>query len=80
MSKSAAGEAGLSLINELHRLEMRAEQLQIHLSSLQPYSADARASAAELATMQRQITRIKAKCRVVEPALLLSRSNPRCLH
>ena len=80
MSKSAAGEAGLSLINELHRLEMRAEQLQIHLSSLQTYSADARASAAELTTMQCQITRIKAKCRVVEPALLLSRSNPKCLH
>jgi hypothetical protein len=79
MSKSAAGETGFSLINELHRLEMRAEQLQIHLSSLQPHSADARASA-ELAMMKRQITRIKAKCLVVEPALMLSRSNPRCLH
>ena len=80
MSKSAAGKAGLSLINELHRLEMRAEQLQIHLSSLQTYSADARASAAELAPMQRQITRIKARSSVVEPAFMLSRSNPRCLH
>jgi hypothetical protein len=80
MSKSAAGETGLSLLNELHRLEMRAEQLQIHLSSLQTYSADARASAAELATMRRQIGRIKAKCRVVEPALILSRSNPRYSH
>ena len=80
MSKPAGGETGLWLINELHRLEMRAEQLQIHLSSLRAYSADARASAAELATMQRQITRIKARCSVVEPALMLSRSNPRCLH
>jgi hypothetical protein len=80
MSKSAAGKTGLRLINELHRLEMRAEQLQIHLSSSQPQSADARASAAELATVRRQITRIKAKCREVEPALMLSRSNPRCLH
>ena len=80
MSKLPVGETGLSLINELHRLELRVEQLQIHLSSLQPYSADARASAAELAMMKRQITRIKARCRIVEPALLLSRSNPRCLH
>ena len=68
------------LLNELHRLEMRAEQLQIHLSSLQPHSTDARASAAELAKMKRQIGMIKERCRIVEPALILSRSNPRCLH
>lgn len=80
MPKSATGDQGLWLINELHRLEMRAEQLQIHLSSLQTHSADARASAAELATVQCQITRIKAKCCLVEPALMISRSNPRCLH
>jgi len=80
MPKSLVVEPGLSLINELHQLEMRSEQLQIHLSSLQPHSADARASAAELAAMQPQIARIKAKCRVVEPALMLSRINPKCLH
>ena len=80
MSKSAASKAGLSLINELHRLEMLSEQLQNHLSSVPAHSAEARAYAAELAMMQRKITRIKAKCRVVEPALMLSRSNPKCLH
>ena len=80
MSKPPVDETGLSLINELHRLEMRSEQLQIHLSSLQAYSADARSSAAELAMIKRQITRIKARCRIIEPALILSRSNPRCLH
>jgi hypothetical protein len=80
MSKLPAGETGLSLIDELHRLELRVEQFQIHLSSLQAYSVDARASAAELAMMKRQITMLKARCRVIEPALLLSRSNPGCLH
>jgi hypothetical protein len=80
MSKPAVGETGLSLINELHRLELRCEQLQIHLASLQAYSADARACAAELAMMQRQITRIKARCDIVEPEFIFSRSNPRCLH
>ena len=80
MSKLQVGETGLSLINELHRLELRVEQLQIHLSSLQPYSVDARASAAELAMMKRQITRIRARCRIVEPALLLGRDNRQHLH
>ena len=80
MSKLPVGETGLSLINELHRLELRVEQLQIHLSSLQPYSVDARASAAELAMTKRQIARIKARRRIVEPALVLSRTNARCLH
>jgi hypothetical protein len=78
MSKSPVGEAGLALINELHRLELRSEQ--IHLSSLRSYSAEARTYGAKLAMMQRQITRIKERCRIVEPALILSRSNPRWLH
>ena len=80
MSKSPVGELGLALVNELHRLELRSEQLRIHLSSLQAYSAEARTYGAELAMMQRQITRIKARCRIVEPSLILSRDNRQHLH
>jgi hypothetical protein len=80
MAKSPAGETGLDLVNQIHRLELRSEQHRIHLQSLQTHSAEARACAAELASMQRQIALIKAKCGLVEPALLFSRTNPRRLH
>jgi hypothetical protein len=80
MSKPAAGEMGLALINELHRLELRSEQLRIHLRSLLRCSAEARAVTAELGALERQLKVIRAQCRVIEPALLLSRSNPKCLH
>jgi hypothetical protein len=82
MSKSSASETetGLLLINELHRLELRSEQVRIHLSSLQTRSAEARSYAAELATMQQEINRIKGRCREIEPALVFSRINPKCLN
>lgn len=80
MSKSAADEKGLALINELHRLELRSEQLEIHLSSLQPCSAEVRTYSAELVKMQRKMTRIKARCLNIEPALILSRDHRERLH
>src|SRR6185295_4881867 len=80
MSKLPIGETGLSLVNELHRLELRVEQLQIHLSSLNPHSADVPASVVELAATLRQITTIKARCRTIDPALILSRGDARRLH
>ena len=62
--KSVAVEFSMMLVfaHELSRLQLRFEQLQLHLESLPDYSTEARAVAADLALMRRQITMLKLRC------------------
>ena len=80
MPKPAAGEPALHLINQMHRLELRAEQLRIHLRSLQRTSAEAQAVTAELIGLDHQMKLLRDRCRAIDPFLLPIRSNPGRLH
>ena len=78
MPKPAAGQPALHLINQMHRSELRAEQLRIHLRSLQRTSAEARTVTAELIALD-HLKLLWAQCRT-NPFLLPIRSNPGRLH
>jgi hypothetical protein len=80
MPRPATSEPALHLLNQMHRSELRAEQLRIHLRSLQRTSAEARAVTAELVALDHQIELLRDRCRAIDPFLLPIQSNSGRLH
>jgi len=65
------GVVMLALNSEIARLELRCEQLIIHLRTGDPTAADARLRRADLYAMLRELARLKRKREQLEGALNL---------
>ena len=66
------------LTRKIHSLELRSEQLLIHLRELQKYHAEVPKAVTKLVAMQRQIATLKA--RLFKADSVLGFSNTRQLH
>lgn len=68
------------LTYKVHRLELRSEQLLLHLKSLPAYYSEARAVALELIAMHRLLTSLKERHFQLDLALGFAEANLDRLH